>query len=79
MRVLMFSWEYPPRVVGGLARHVHELSVALQAGGTQVDVITVDENPVSPETEIVQGVRVWRTRPYHLTPRDFISGILQMN
>ncbi|NLP36411.1 MAG: glycosyltransferase family 4 protein [Firmicutes bacterium] len=75
----MFSWEYPPRVVGGLARHVHELSVALQAGGTQVDVITVDENPVSPETEIVQGVRVWRTRPYHLTPRDFISGILQMN
>jgi len=75
----MFSWEYPPRVIGGLARHVHELSVALQAGGTEVDVITVDENPVSPETEIVQGVRVWRTRPYHLTPRDFISGILQMN
>ena len=27
----------------------------------------------------MQGVRVWRTRPYHLTPRDFISGILQMN
>src|ERR671921_471978 len=29
MRVLQLSWEYPPRVVGGLGRHVHALSTAL--------------------------------------------------
>ena len=25
MRILMFSWEYPPHVVGGLGKHVAEL------------------------------------------------------
>ena len=29
MKVLMLSWEYPPKLVGGLARHVMELSEAL--------------------------------------------------
>ncbi|MGI6658441.1 MAG: glycosyltransferase family 4 protein [Dethiobacteraceae bacterium] len=79
MRVLMFSWEYPPRVIGGLARHVAELSMALQAENTQVDVITIDEEGTAAEAEIIHGVRVWRIRPYHLVPRDFISGILQYN
>ncbi|EEG78070.1 glycosyltransferase family 4 protein [Dethiobacter alkaliphilus] len=79
MRVLMFSWEYPPRVVGGLARHVHDLSVALAAGGTEVDVITVDEDGTAEPEEIMNGVRVLRIKPYHLVPRDFISGILQLN
>ena len=75
----MFSWEYPPRVIGGLARHVAELSMALQAENTQVDVITIDEEGTAAEAEIIHGVRVWRIRPYHLVPRDFISGILQYN
>ncbi|MDK2811336.1 MAG: hypothetical protein PWR27_2045, partial [Petroclostridium sp.] len=25
MRVLMLSWEYPPRIVGGISRVVHDL------------------------------------------------------
>ena len=29
MRILMFSWEYPPHVVGGLGQHVAELLPAL--------------------------------------------------
>ena len=31
MRVLMLSWEYPPLIEGGLARHVRKLSEALVA------------------------------------------------
>ena len=30
MKVLMLSWEYPPRVVGGIARVVKDLSEKLQ-------------------------------------------------
>ncbi len=33
MRVLMFSWEYPPHLVGGLGKHVMELAPALSAAG----------------------------------------------
>ena len=40
MRVLMLSWEYPPVVEGGLARHVRKLSEALVALGAEVHVLT---------------------------------------
>ena len=75
----MFSWEFPPRVVGGLARHVHDLTVALADGGIEVDVVTVDEDGTAPPFETMQGVNIYRVKPYHLVPRDFISGILQLN
>jgi glycogen synthase len=37
VRVLMLSWEYPPMVEGGLARHVRKLSERLVAGRVEVD------------------------------------------
>ena len=37
-RVLILSWEYPPIVEGGLARHVRKLSEGLVAQGTEVHV-----------------------------------------
>ncbi len=40
MRVLILSWEYPPVVEGGLARHVRKLSEALVALGAEVHVLT---------------------------------------
>lgn len=40
MRILMFSWEYPPNVVGGLGRHVAELSPALVDQGVELHVVT---------------------------------------
>lgn len=40
MRVLMFSWEYPPHVVGGLGEHVANLVPALGLQGVEVHLIT---------------------------------------
>lgn len=40
MRVLILSWEYPPIVEGGLARHVHKLATQLAAQGHDVHVLT---------------------------------------
>ena len=40
MRILMLSWEYPPRSVGGLAQHVCDISIALAAAGDEVHLIT---------------------------------------
>ncbi len=42
MRIFMLSWEYPPRIIGGLARHVEGLSRALASLGHEVHVITLD-------------------------------------
>jgi len=46
MRILMLSWEYPPNVVGGMGRHVAELTPALARQGLKVHVVT----PVTKET-----------------------------
>lgn len=40
MRTLTFSWEYPPVIEGGLARHVRKLSENLVAEGVEVHVVT---------------------------------------
>jgi glycogen(starch) synthase len=39
-RVLLLSWEYPPVIEGGLARHVRKLAEALARQGVWVDVLT---------------------------------------
>ncbi len=39
-RVLILSWEYPPVIEGGLARHVRKLAEALVRQGVVVDVLT---------------------------------------
>jgi len=39
-RVLILSWEYPPVIEGGLARHVRKLAEALVRQGVCVDVLT---------------------------------------
>ena len=40
MRVLVISWEYPPIIEGGLARHVRKLSEHLVQEGVEVHVLT---------------------------------------
>ena len=40
MRLLLISWEYPPVIEGGLARHVRKLSEHLVASGVEVHVLT---------------------------------------
>ena len=81
-RVLMLSWEFPPRIVGGIARHVDELSRALAEAGMEVDVLTA-HHPGAPETEVIPArggrVRVMRAGPLPIHPFDFVSEIHQLN
>ncbi len=86
MRVLMLSWEYPPVVVGGLARHVHALARHLVAGGHEVVVLCrhvagTDAGTHPTTDERVDGVRVIRVAedPMHLTfERDLVAWTLAM-
>jgi glycogen synthase len=79
-RVLMLSWEYPPLIEGGLARHVRKLSEQLVQQGVEVHVLTrgMEEDP--PEEEL-DGVTVHRVREPR-RPRDlgeFVAWIEHMN
>jgi len=78
--VLILSWEYPPLIEGGLARHVRKLSENLVAIGTEVHVLSRGDDSMPAEEE-VDGVWVHRvrepSRPSDLS--EFVAWIEHMN
>ncbi|MBM3260172.1 MAG: glycosyltransferase family 4 protein [Candidatus Sericytochromatia bacterium] len=78
MRIGMLSWEYPPRIVGGIARHVEELSQTLAARGHDVHVFTAD-HPGTVAHETVAGVHIHRVKGDEAPTPDFLSGIMHLN
>jgi glycogen synthase len=80
VRLLILSWEYPPLIEGGLARHVRKLSENLAALGVDVHVLTRGREESPPE-EIRSGVVLHRVRepkrPGELT--EFITWVEHMN
>src|ERR687898_575602 len=79
-QVLILSWEYPPLIEGGLARHVRKLSEALVERDTEVHVLTRGGEE-SPDEEVIAGVHVHRvmepTRPAELN--EFVAWVERMN
>lgn len=78
MKILMLTWEYPPRIVGGIARVVNDLSKRLIKDGHEVTVITYREGN-APYYEEDKGVKVYRVDNYMINPNNFIDWIMQMN
>jgi glycogen(starch) synthase len=80
MRVLTFSWEYPPVIEGGLARHVRKLSEHLVAQGTEVHVVTRGGGRLE-RTEVRHGVVVHRCSepPFPKDAKAFVHWVRAMN
>jgi glycogen synthase len=80
VRVLILSWEYPPLIEGGLARHVRKLAENLAAQGVDVHVLARGREESPPEEE-VDGVAIHRVREPE-RPRDlgqFVTWVEHMN
>ncbi len=78
MKILMLSWEYPPRVVGGIARVVHDLSHKLVNEGHEVTVVTYRDGNV-PYYEDDDGVDVYRVDNFMISSNNFIDWVMQLN
>jgi len=78
MKILMLSWEYPPRIVGGISRVVHDLSHKLVKDGHDVTVVTYRDGDV-PYFEDNDGVKVHRVDNFMIASNNFIDWILQLN
>jgi glycogen synthase len=80
LRTLILSWEFPPIVEGGLARHVRKLTEQLVQADVDVHVLTRGDETM-PAEELVAGVHVHRVREPS-RPRDlgeFVTWIEHMN
>ncbi|MEM1590252.1 MAG: glycosyltransferase family 4 protein [Candidatus Bathyarchaeia archaeon] len=78
LRVMMLTWEFPPRIIGGISPHVYYLSKNLARKGVKVYVVTCDF-PGAPSHEIVNGVEVFRLDSYRNPSPDFASWVYLMN
>lgn len=79
-RILIVTWEYPPLIEGGLARHVRKLSEALVGLGVEVHVLTRGGEQATIEEQMA-GVQIHRIvepeRPTDLG--EFVTWVERMN
>ena len=72
----MLTWEYPPRIIGGIARHVEGLAGEL-AKRNEVHVVTLDF-PGSPSHEQSGQLHIHRV-PVELPSPTFHTWVLMFN
>ncbi len=63
MRILMFSWEYPPHVIGGIGTHVTALLPALARHQVDVALVTPRWSGGDPVTRIDDHAVIYRVDP----------------
>ena len=78
LSVMMLSWEFPPRVIGGISPHVYFLSKSLANNGVKVYVVTCDF-PGAPAHETLDDVEVYRIDSYKNPSPDFATWVYMMN
>lgn len=76
MKILVLAWEFPPRLIGGIARHVEELYPEIVKLGQEIHLLTVEFGS-APKYEIVEGIHVYRCP---VAPgNDFFHWVVNMN
>ncbi len=78
LRVIVFSWEYPPRVVGTLAEYVKALAAELVKNKVEVNLVTYEERETG-ETKDENGVTAIRVTNPVKTHIGVLTWILTLN
>jgi glycogen(starch) synthase len=78
LTVMMLTWEFPPRIIGGISPHVYYLSKSLARNGLKVYVVTCDF-PGAPQHEVIDGVEIFRIDSYKNPSPDFATWVYLMN
>lgn len=76
MKILVLTWEFPPRLVGGIARHVAELYPELVKLGHQIHLLTVEFGQ-APLYELVEGIHIHRVPVGY--GNDFFHWVVNLN
>jgi len=78
MHVIIFSWEYPPRIVGQLADYVRELAVQLVKNNVKTYVITYHDYLAGQHDE-PEGVKTYRVTNPVRTHIGVLTWVLTLN
>ncbi len=78
MRVIILSWEYPPRIVGQLAYYVKELGVQLVKNNVEVYVVTYHDYLTGLYNE-PEGIKTFRVANPVRTHIGVLTWVLTLN
>jgi glycosyltransferase involved in cell wall biosynthesis len=78
MRAIIFSWEYPPRVIGQLSGYVSALSTQLANRKVDVNVVTYDDS-ITGQTQEPSGVKTFRVANPVRTHIGVLTWVLTLN
>ena len=78
MHTIIFSWEYPPRVVGQLSGYVSALSTQLASNKVDVNVVTYDDSATG-QTQEPSGVKTTRVANPVRTHIGVLTWVLTLN
>lgn len=78
MCVIVFSWEYPPRIVGKLAYYVSELAMRLASSGLKTHVVTYHDSLIG-DFEEASGVKVHRVANPVKTHINLLTWAITLN
>jgi hypothetical protein len=78
MRAVIFSWEYPPRIVGQLADHVRELAVQLVKNNVKTHVVTYHDY-LTGQYDEPEGVTIYRVTNPVRTHIGVLTWVLTLN
>ncbi|HHV15917.1 MAG TPA: glycosyltransferase family 4 protein [Gelria sp.] len=78
MKVLLFSWEYPPHMFGGLGQHVFDLSRFMVKQGAEIHIITPRVQNC-PDYQEENGVHIHRVGNSYLEGENFKSWTFRFN
>jgi glycosyltransferase involved in cell wall biosynthesis len=76
MKILVLAWEFPPRIIGGISRHVAELYPELVLLNYEVHLITVEVEGCA-NYELVDGIYVHRVPVKY--DQEFFNWVCNMN
>jgi hypothetical protein len=78
MHVIIFSWEFPPRIVGQLADYVRELALQLAKSSVETYVVTYHDY-LTGEYEEGGGVKTFRVTNPVKTHTGVLTWVLTLN
>ncbi len=78
MLIIIFSWEYPPRIVGQLADHVKTLATQLARNQTKTYVVTYHDY-LAGELDEPEGIRTIRVTNPVRTHIGVLTWVLTLN
>jgi glycosyltransferase involved in cell wall biosynthesis len=76
--VIIFSWEFPPRIVGELAEYVRELASQLVRNGVEAHVVTFHDYLLGAYSE-PDGVKAYRVTNPVKTHIGVVTWVLTLN